>query len=666
MKLLNSLAALTLAFCFIGYVAAFPADVEATDHCTPTYTRGKEYTFDWEDIIPPCYYGPCYFYTSTNMTSPRGAGLVYTNYAANITKPWIFPNEAHWQGINCTSPEFADKDEALACGTSNKAMFSPGKSPYDARIKPVLGTKNFVGAYAVAGIDSLWVTPIRLPTDAKTAKFEITGYKADGKKVSYAKIFNPQSEKRFRLTGLLRRGFVEIKALEFWITVKNQGGWPFAIDDLFLTEYLPKPLPAGCGPTTTAPLKGPCTPKPTATTTWTYNAEEFKTAQAVPTPYKSLNWPSYVQAVNESTNEYINPPIVKPSSGKNIYKAYGTLGFLSSTYETRFGVDSIAVACGFFQYADPDYGLTNGRPCIVTFVGRRDRYDGSGLPSKVVANVTIPNPGNVTTQVMKKVNMNKITKEPGAFKNLYSLTVFARVGDYGYETTILFDDLVVHRDLGAKPCRVRGGKVLNFDDIPVPGTSLVPPPQPYQGFKLDPAWAVAKKTNYPKTSPGYIAAVSGQNSLYSGYPLPLETYSSSGIDSYFSPSNNFLYDFEEAVITLNVPDTSSFNWTQVQLGATITDACGSGSVDTYTIDRQPWFYYRAITPEGNKFQVKFAEPIRAISRMYIYAYKNFGDYERVEIFVDNFKYRVYDGPTPGCQQCGRRGGDWCEFPKIIR
>ena len=82
------------------------------------------------------------------------------------------------------------------------------------------------------------MTPIRLPSDAKTAKFEVTGYKVDGRKVSYTKTFRVKNEKRFQITGLVKRGFVEIKALEFWLSVERRGGYEFAIDDLALQEYV--------------------------------------------------------------------------------------------------------------------------------------------------------------------------------------------------------------------------------------------------------------------------------------------------------------------------------------------------------------------------------------------------------------------------------------------
>ena len=69
-----------------------------------------------------------------------------------------------------------------------------------------------------------------------------------------------------------------------------------------------------------------------------------------------------------------------------------------------------------------------------------------------------------------------------------------------------------------------------------------------------------------------------------------------------------------------------------------------------------------IWPEALQFT--FAEPMKGISRMFIQANLDYGDYTRVEVFIDDFKYRKYVGATPGCWRCGRMGGDWCEVPKI--
>lgn len=101
------------------------------------------------------------------------------------------------------------------------------------------------------------------------------------------------------IPGLKAAGFVDLKVLQFWQIVDGSGGYEFALDDLDMEEYRPLPRPLFCTATTTTAIgRGPCTPPPSKTSSWTANAEEFSTSSSVPTPYKSLTWNSRTNVLN--------------------------------------------------------------------------------------------------------------------------------------------------------------------------------------------------------------------------------------------------------------------------------------------------------------------------------------------------------------------------------
>lgn len=191
-------------------------------------------------------------------------------------------------------------------------------------------------------------------------------------------------------------------------------------------------------------------------------------------------------------------------------------------------------------------------------------------------------------------------------------------------------------------------------------------PHVYKDFMFTDIWGVNSKKNYAKGTPGYIAAASSPNAVWSGLQADPGTYSPNTIDSYVNPAQNFLFDFEEVTITLDLPQFAQNKSVidDVQIYISVLDACGIGSYYTPYIDlRNPYFYYRNVVTD--KLQFTFSEPLKAISSISIYASHTSGDYSRVEVFIDNFRYRKYDGPTPGCFRCGRFGASWCEAVSLI-
>jgi len=188
----------------------------------------------------------------------------------------------------------------------------------------------------------------------------------------------------------------------------------------------------------------------------------------------------------------------------------------------------------------------------------------------------------------------------------------------------------------------------------------------YKGFLFSDAWGVNSKVNYKAGTPGFSGAVSPPNELWTGWKDTPDSYASTIIDSYIDPANNFLFDFEEVTITMDLPEyaTNKTIVEDIRISVGLKDACGSGSVQyTNNFDRNPYWNYKIFAP--GKLTITYAEPLHAISSFSIYAYLNSGDFRRIELFIDNFRYRKYNGPTPGCTICGRRGGDRCEAPPIL-
>lgn len=676
MRTLNYFLGLSALLPALGFAAPAPQPIEppalevraSASGCDPTFNSTVDFKFDFEELGPYCYYGPC-LTTRHNVTSPRGQGFAYTRYGFT-EKPLMLGNIHQWQVINCSWSEFAGKDESKACANNSaKALYSPGKSPYDAKVKPLLGSLDFAVDYLTWTVKSFHFTPVGLPAGTKEATLELRGVTMDGSEVKQSiKLQNTDKKKRFQITQLNRKGFNQLKVLELWLVAGGKGGYAFAIDDLFGTEFRYNPVPTSCKTPTTTIDHGPCTPAPTSTTTWTANGEEFPLSTYIPTPYKSLNWKTYISVLNNTSlaNQYFHPKNVSPSRGKNFFQIYSPLTISANTYEARFGVKSLSVACSYWQWTTPDYSGTNGAPCQLIFIGRRDPFDGDGLPSRVVGYYSIPNPGNVTIQKFTDIDLTKITNDPGKFTRLYSFSVIAQIGIYNYSTNFLVDNVVFTRSIrkDEAKCRMPGSKTVNFDDISV-GSSPVSLPGNYQGFKIEPPWAAISKKNYKKGTPGYIAPVSPNNAIWNGRPDTQGTYG--GIDAFIDPRKNFLWTFESATITLDLPEfaTNKSIIKDVQFSLNVMDACGYGSNSHYGNpgEKNPYFYSRSLTP--TKLQFTFAEPIIAISKMSVSAYLSSApDYREIKLFIDDLKYRKYGGKVPGCTRCGRRGGDWCEVPQI--
>jgi len=110
------------------------------------------------------------------------------------------------------------------------------------------------------------------------------------------------------------------------------------------------------------------------------------------------------------------------------------------------------------------------RNLVVTFVGRRDVYDGSGLPEQVRGTYLIPNP-NITDgrpRKFTKIKLDQLTKQRGGFSRLYRLEIFTEFEGISYNQYVeaAFDNFVFTRPVGeGTKCRVPGVKTLNVSFV---------------------------------------------------------------------------------------------------------------------------------------------------------------------------------------------------------
>ena len=154
---------------------------------------------------------------------------------------------------------------------ASKALLSGGSSPYDVNRAPRLGTLEYAKDFLLFDLKSLYVTPIvKNITLYTNVKVHIKGLAKDGRVVFHTATVLAN----FRHLVTVGSGFTKLSALDIWIEKPGSTNkYPFAIDDISIVEYVPVEKPWSCYATSTFPAgqKGPCTPKPKATKTWTVN-----------------------------------------------------------------------------------------------------------------------------------------------------------------------------------------------------------------------------------------------------------------------------------------------------------------------------------------------------------------------------------------------------------
>jgi hypothetical protein len=130
---------------------------------------------------------------------------------------------------------------------------------------------EFAESFLLFDLKSLYVTPIVTDiTEYTTVKVHIKGLAKDGRVATHT----ASVLANFRHLITVPGDFTKLSALDIWVEKPGSTTkYPFAIDDISIVEYVPAEKPLSCYGTSTFPAgpRGPCTPKPTATTTWTVN-----------------------------------------------------------------------------------------------------------------------------------------------------------------------------------------------------------------------------------------------------------------------------------------------------------------------------------------------------------------------------------------------------------
>ncbi|KAI5846257.1 hypothetical protein DFP73DRAFT_545407 [Morchella snyderi] len=672
MRLLHSTLLLSGLLAVNGAAVAVPheAGIDARSNCSPQYRNTPQiYEFDGISVCPR----GCIPFKILNFGSRRGLGRIYyggDNAAEPLTKPILFGNAYAWGIVNCETVEAPLNG---GCGNSTKALYNAGGT--ESR-RPRIGTTEYPGTYAVFAPKSfkIWTPDAVANCKQKGCEINLVGIKTNGQKVSYKQNLVADGS-RTDVTGLTAKGFSQLTALDVWVTSKkanNSTGLPFTIDSFAFDQMVDSAACPSPTTSTTTGIKGPCTPRPTATSTFTVNLDDFvfqtttfigptevptTTGIYAPTPipdtkpYKSLYWDTaFAVSTKNSGSTELHPELsgVTIPSGGNFLFVRGTGGpkalIKANSYAERFGVKSLWVLCGF-----PTDGDNLGKKCVVTFYGFRDPYDGMGYPEQVKATVEIDVPGAGGNKFIH-VDLSTITTSPGAFRRLSYFFMTAAVGNDNFRPYFL-DTIVFTRELGeGTSCRVRGSEVINFDRYTV---TTAPLPFPSSDkFILSDNWSITGRSLYAANSPGWIASTSPNNAAHA---LGLAS-----VDTYVGPVPPIpLVDIESFDITV---DATEAQLPRVVLEISVTDSCGQSFGDNVA-----GFYNRKLTPGSRQYS--FAAPIKAVSAITIAAY-DYGESgnDRIEVgfWVDNVTGRKSTEGLRGCINCGVRGLGWCEFEALVR
>ncbi|RPA79144.1 hypothetical protein BJ508DRAFT_328556 [Ascobolus immersus RN42] len=442
-------------------------------------------------------------------------------------------------------------------------------------------------------------------------------------------------------------------------------------------SLIPLVRSAPASPITARDPSSTCSKTSGSIKTWTIDFEDLeaglgpKRDRYLPLYYGGVNWAYEYRTVdNSSTNSlsFYNDPRgpIKPPSGKNFLASpANTLSVLSDTYENRFGVKEFWVLCQVWP--DVEGQEYSGKGCDVTIVGRRDPYDGSGLPERVEAKITIPNPGSSEAErEFTKVSLDELTKEKGGFEGLYRFDVYTEQGSPRWGVNAAFDNFVFTREEQVdSKCSSIGAQVVDFDDIPS-NKSL---PASYHNLVFPEAqWTtVDSVSSYPPSTP----STSGKNALLAS-SNPLEPHSTFRIPD----SDSALFDLTSVTITTDIDPADTARLNDLKVAIIVADSCGkttldspdyndpSSSADSKQLD---WFYRSTFYPAAAgkaSNQFTFARPFKAISEFGISVTTKTG--EKVAFWIDDVKYRVSGETRPECVACGYRAGDKCEKVRISR
>lgn len=360
-------------------------------------------------------------------------------------------------------------DLILQCGEKQVVLYSgpDGESPH---IKGRPMRFNTIDLpYKLFDLLAITVYPIvPFPGTAGRAFLMIAGHKRDGKRVDFKVLVNPSG---LSVVTYPQSLFEQIGAFDIWVeTEGSKRRYPFTIVELHINDYEEVPKPQICKSFSLPEGKpGPCVPSPTSVMTFRADFDGIPNDNdIIPETYRGLNWGnSYLRVFNKSNvnssegGPRIEPGTPLPVSGDSFGLFEGEFHILSDSIDNRFGVDELSVLCSYPQGVD----ALAGKPCVVSFVGRRDPYGGWGLPTLVEGSFTISNPGDANGERrMTKIKLKDLTKDKLGFQKLVRLDVIAEVGDYDSKgerrfipVSAVVDDIWFTQEPGeGEKCRVRG------------------------------------------------------------------------------------------------------------------------------------------------------------------------------------------------------------------
>lgn len=177
---------------------------------------------------------------------------------------------------------------------------------------------------------------------------------------------------------------------------------------------------------------------------------------------------------------------------------------------------------------------------------------------------------------------------------------------------------------------------------------------------------VTEQKQYAPGEPGYYAVKSAPNAAKSQRGFEMNRPLS--IDSFISPSKEFLFDLESVTLTVDIDLKNKTALDSYSFSIVATDACGMNTSQLGSFqERIPWYNWMAL--EKGKSQVVVNYPFKAVSKITISGFfdPKSSFYGGVTGFwIDDFKYRKYNGKTPGCARCGYKSLYHCEVPAVQR
>ncbi|RPA76633.1 hypothetical protein BJ508DRAFT_417539 [Ascobolus immersus RN42] len=656
--------------------------------------RVNPVTIGFEKLGPPGCGDDCSGFGIASLTHSRGLGLAYNKETVNHL---IFNNYPEWQVIECNAPQFSGKPEAKACGNSSRALYA-GKG-YAVML---FGGDTHLGDKQILNYDlkSFYVTTFGTDQGVRrnaSTRVHVSGYTYNDTYVRFNEYSTGLEGERRKITvgpEMLGLNNVFIEVAYFDPVNGFDDPQNYAIDDVEIVENifdksicLAYQLPNR--------ITSSCKPSPTATKTWTVKFDETPLTSGSPIPnptnHAELIWneeyPIWdkVTLRQQQKPPYFPVPLSDPSAPNFLY-GNGTVEVISNTDYEHFGLEEFYILQSW-GFAPNDY-------CIITIVGRRDPYDGSGLPEKVKLEVRITNSPKYPW--FSRIKIADHPEVVGGFNRLRALSIFAEYVDPSTNKRVkapfVLDNMVFNREIGeGRACRAvpeQGWETVDFEKG-VDSGQKVPPV--YEGFNFNPdGYSISYINSYQPGTNGYLAVTSGMNSAQANLSSPFNRFC---FDKYGgSWDSDYLFDFDSVTITIDVPANDTETLDNIRIGVFTYDACGYATQTVPEFNDKPfsertgWGYYARFFPptlvkttgdsklDGKRQQYTLRYPWKAISYVELDV-RILPSFEQVPFWVDQFTYRMNrDNRLPACALCRDVAPDgsndllgrMCEVPAIPR